>query len=378
VRNRRRPLNLIRLGPAKEVEGESHLPTRIHAALALSLGGALILTGCGSSGGASSSGEVKAGKVVTIATHDSWAMDKKVMADFTAKTGITVKIQAQGDAGQLTNKLVLTKGDPIADGVFGIDNTFASRAIGEGVLDEYDATDEAPSVSRFDLPGGDHYVTPIDYGDVCVNVDDTWFAKKHLAPPKTLDDLVRPAYKGLFVTPGATTSSPGLAFLLATIGAYGDGWTSYWKKLVANDVKVDAGWTDAYEVDFTAGGGNGSKPIVLSYSSSPPFTVPKGGTKPTTSALLDTCFRQVEYAGVLKGAKNPKGAQEFIDFMMTREFQQALPDNMYVYPVDTTIPLPPGWATWAKTATKPYDVAPADITKHRTDWLRSWRDITTG
>jgi thiamine transport system substrate-binding protein len=354
--------------------------TRLIAGAAL-LGLGLTAAACGSSntsGDAATSAGAKPGKTVVIATHDSWAMTKEVMAEFTKETGITVKTQQHGDAGELTNKLVLTKDHPLADGVFGIDNTFASRAVDEGVLDKYDAHQPA-SAKAFALPGdAAHYLTPIDYGDVCVNIDDTWFAQHHLAPPKTFDDLAAPAYKGLLVTPGATTSSPGLAFLVATIGTYGDGWKDYWKKLVANDVKIDSGWEDAYTVDFTAGGGHGDRPIVVSYSSSPPFTVPKGGAKPTTSALLDTCFRQVEYAGVLKGAKNPKGAQEFIDFMLRKQFQAALPENMYVYPVDTTVGLPADWAKWAPTAPHPVEVSAADITTHRTEWLRDWRDVTSG
>ncbi|RNL62207.1 thiamine ABC transporter substrate-binding protein [Nocardioides marmoriginsengisoli] len=336
---------------------------------------AAALAGCGSD-------EPKAdrpeSKTITLATHDSWNMDKKVLADFTEQTGITVKLQAHGDAGALTNKLVLTKDDPLADGVFGIDNTFATRAIDEGVLAKYTPMVLPGSVKSFALTGDDAgYLTPIDYGDVCINVDDTWFAAKKLAPPKTFDDLADPRYKNLLVVPGATSSSPGLAFLLATIGTYGDDWKDYWSDLLDNGVKIDAGWSDAYEVDFTAGGGKGDRPIVLSYSSSPPFTVPEGGDEPTTSALLDTCFRQVEYAGVLAGAKNPKNMQKFIDFMTTREFQAALPDNMYVYPVDTTTPLPEGWDTWAPTAPKPVVVPASEITEKRADWLREWRDLTT-
>ncbi|MBW8750615.1 MAG: thiamine ABC transporter substrate-binding protein [Propionibacteriales bacterium] len=347
----------------------------IAAATALALGSALGLAGCGSDAG-SSKGSTDS-KTVTIATHDSWAMSKEVMAEFKKETGITVKIQPHGDAGELTNKLVLTKGHPLADGVFGIDNTFASRAVDEGVLARYDAK-QPGSAAQFALDGdAGRYLTPIDFGDVCVNIDDTWFAKKKLAPPATFDDLADPAYKNLFVAPGATSSSPGLAFLVATIGAKGDGWKDYWHKLVDNGLKIDAGWEDAYTVDFTAGGGNGDRPIVVSYSSSPPFTVPKGADKPTTSALLDTCFRQVEYAGVLKGADNPKGAQEFIDFMLSHDFQAALPDNMYVYPVDASVALPDGWKTWAPTSPDPVEVSPADITAHRSDWLRDWRDITS-
>ena len=276
-----------------------------------STGGALLLlsallAGCGSGGGSDT-------KTLVVATHDSWAMSKSVMKEFTEQTGITVKVQPQGDAGELTNRLVLTKDAPTADGFYGIDNTFSSRAVDAGIV----AGDE---------------LTPIDYGDVCVNVDDAWFAKRKLAPPRTLDDLTKPAYKGLFVTPGATTSSPGLAFLLTTIAAKGAGWQGYWKALMANGTKIDAGWTDAWDVDYTAGGGKGTRPIVLSYSSSPPDTVPQGGTTPTTSALLDTCFRQVEYAGVLHGSGNASGMRKFIAFMRGHDFQAALPEQMYVYP----------------------------------------------
>jgi thiamine transport system substrate-binding protein len=210
-----------------------------------------------------------------------------------------------------------------------------------------------------------------------VNVDDVWFRKHDRKPPTSLEDLTRPAYKGLFVTPGATTSSPGLAFLLATIARYGDHWPAYWKRLMANDAKLTAGWDDAYEVDFTAGGGNGDRPIVLSYDSSPPFTIPQGGHRPTTSALLDTCFRQVEYAGVLKGAKNPSGAKAFVRFMTQRAFQEALPDTMYVFPVDSGASLPPAWARWAKVPSHPFDVPPAKIAAHRDVWLREWTDLTS-
>ncbi|MFL6023137.1 MAG: thiamine ABC transporter substrate binding subunit [Marmoricola sp.] len=341
----------------------------------LLLVGALALAGCGSDQKAAPK---TAGKTLVVATHNSWAMSKDVMAEFTKQTGITVKIATNGDAGELTNKLVLTKDDPIADGVYGIDNTFATRAIDAGVLARYSSSAEASSAKQFALAGnGDGFLTPIDYSDVCVNVDNTWFAKKKLAPPTTLDDLAAPAYRGLTVTEGAKTSSTGLAFLLATIGKYGaDGWQGYWKKLVANGLKVDKDWENAYEVDFTAGGGHGDRPIAVSYSSSPPFTIPKGQTKPTTSALLDTCFRQVEFAGVLKGSKNPIGMQEFIDFMSKQSFQKALPDNMYVYPVDTTTTLPAGWATYAPVAPKPYAVDPADITANRDTWLRAWSDVT--
>ncbi len=356
--------------------------TRASALVALTSAAALGLTAC-SVGGTSDQGggAGKKNTQVVVATHDSWAMSKAVMRQFTKQTGYTVKIESNGDAGQLTNKLVLTKGSPIADMTYGIDNTFASRAVDQGVLAPYTPATEADSAKRFEPADqqGAADLTPVDYSDVCVNVDDTWFAKHRLAEPRTLDDLTKPAYKDLLVTPGASTSSTGLAFLLATVGKYGEnGWQGYWKRLMANGAKVTSGWSDAYEVDFTAGGGKGDRPIVVSYASSPPFTIPKGGSKPTTSALLDTCFRQVEYAGLLHGAKNPAGAKAFIDFMQQKSFQAALPDNMYVFPVDAGVALPPQWARFAKVADHPYTVDPATIDANRDAWLRTWTDIATG
>ena len=347
------------------------------AGLTLALGSAAACSVGGTTDEATGSGGEN--RTVVVATHDSWAMSKAVLREFTSRTGYTVKVEPNGDAGQLTNKLVLTKGSPIADMVYGIDNTFASRAVGEGVLADYTPRHLAPSASSYALDDSTEaaQLTPVDYGDVCVNVDDTWFARHKVTPPKSLDDLTNPDYRGLFVTPGASSSSPGLAFLLATVAKYGDAWPSYWQKLMANDAKITSGWSDAYEVDFTAGGGNGDRPLVLSYASSPPFTIPKGGTRPTTSALLDTCFRQVEYAGVLKGGQNPKGAQAFIDFMEQKAFQEALPDNMYVFPVDRDAALPTDWERYAKVAPRPYTVAPAEIAKNRDTWLREWSDVTT-
>jgi thiamine transport system substrate-binding protein len=335
--------------------------------------GAVLVAGLAGCGGAESDHTTQ----VVIATHDSWAAPRKLIQRFEKQSGYSVRIVPNGDAGEVTNKLVLTKDAPIADGVYGIDNTFASRAVDEGVLADYRSA-RLPT-GPYDLPGdAAKKLTPVDWGDVCVNVDDAWFANHHLAEPRSLDDLVKPAYKDLFVTPGAATSSPGFAFLLATVGRYGeDGWQQYWTRLMANGAKLTSGWTDAYEVDYTAGGGHGERPIVLSYNTDPAYTIPKGGSRPTTSALLDTCYRQVEYAGVLRGARNPAGAKAFVDFLESTAFQDSLPDNMYVFPVSRRATLPAAWARWAKPADHPIEVDPAEIAAHRDDWLQTWGDLTT-
>lgn len=313
-------------------------------------------------------------KDVVLVTHDSFVLPKQLVAQFDQQSGYHLVVHAAGDGGTLTNKLVLTKGDPTGDVAFGVDNTFASRALDADVFARYDVS-LPPGASRYLLPGDDHRLAPVDNGNVCVNVDTTWFSAHHLAPPRTLGDLTEPAYRGLLAVPGATTSSTGLAFLLATIGRYGAHWSSYWTALMANGATVTNGWSQAYETDFTQGGGRGHLPIVVSYDSSPAFTVPKGAHTSTSKALLDTCFRQVEYAGVLTGAHNVAGARAFVDFLLSPAVQKALPDAMYVFPVRAGTPLPTAWAKYAVQPPHPFSVSPARISAHRDAWLRQWSDI---
>jgi thiamine transport system substrate-binding protein len=336
----------------------------------------LTVSACSTMGEQSEDEATTSGEVVLV-THDSFVLPPKLIRQFEDESGFDLVVRAAGDAGTLTNKLVLTKDDPTGDVAFGVDNTFASRALDEGVFAPYDFEQPA-GVDDFELPGDDnHALTPVDNANVCVNVDDTWFAEHDLAPPATLDDLTDPAYKDLFVLPGAATSSPGMAFLLATIAEYGDAWPGYWEDLMANGAQLTSGWSDAYEVDFTQGGGKGDRPIVLSYDSSPAFTVPEGSDTSTTSALLDTCFRQVEYAGVLEGAKNVPGAEALVRFLVGPQVQAALPESMYVFPVVADTKLPAEWASYAEQPTEPYAVDPADIAENRDDWLREWSDVTS-
>jgi thiamine transport system substrate-binding protein len=314
---------------------------------------------------------------VVLVTHESFALPKKLVRQFEDESGIDLEVRASGDAGELTTKLAVTRDNPIGDVAFGVDNTFASRALDEEVFDELDVT-LPDGVEDYVVPGDDgDRMAPVDVGHVCVNVDTTWFAERDLDPPATLDDLADPAYEGLFVTPSALSSSPGLAFLMTTVAAYGDGWPAYWEDLLANDTLVVDGWSDAYYGDFTQGGEGGRRPIVLSYDSSPAFTVPKGSDESSTSALLDTCFRQVEYAGVLAGAANPDGGREVVEFLLSPQVQAALPESMYVFPVRDDVELPVDWAEHAEQPSDPYVVDPADIAANRDTWLQEWRDLVT-
>jgi thiamine transport system substrate-binding protein len=332
----------------------------------------LLLAGC-SLGGGGDSGERK----VVLVTHDSFAMSDAVMKDFTRRTGITIDVRKLGDAGALTNQLVLTKGSPIGDVAFGVDTTFASRALDEDVFAPY----------QVKVPGGPadyalddtNRLAAVDRGDVCLNIDPAALATKGVPEPTSYTDLVKPEYKDMLVVEDPATSSPGLAFLLGTIAKLGDGggWEAYWKSLKANGVKVVSGWEEAYTQDFSGSSGKGPRPIVVSYASSPSAEVDDKGN-PRTKAVLNTCFRQVEYAGVLNNAKHADDAKKVMDFLLSEQFQSQVPEQMYVYPVRVGVRLP---AAWLRAAPLPDDsgrLPGRDIQQNRERWISEWRGIVEG
>lgn len=350
---------------------------RRHVITALLLALTTGLSGCSLAGGDASPSDGGAGDTVTLVTHDSFALSDGVLEQFTQATGIQVVLRTGGDAGALTNQLVLTKDAPIADVAYGVDNSFASRALDAGVFAPYTSPAATQGADRYAVPGSDA-LTAVDVSDVCVNVDTRYFAAKGLAVPATLDDLAAPQYKGLTEVQNPATSSPGLAFLLATVAKYGpDGWEDYWTRLKANDVAVADGWTQAYTVDFSGSSGNGPKPIVVSYASSPPAESVDGAAPPT-KALLDTCFRQVEYAGVVAGTQHERAAQQLVDFLLSPAVQADVPGSMYVYPVQEGTPLPADWAQYAPTPSNPLSVDPAEIAANRESWTQTWRSLVQG
>ena len=310
---------------------------------------------------------------VTVLTHDSFHVSEDLVKAFTSETGYTLKFATFGDAGALVNKLVLAKDAPQGDAVFGIDNTYATRALDQGVIDT-SATVTLPKGAEGYVIANTPALAPIDVSDVCLNIDTGYFAGKGLTPPATFEDLAKPEYKGLLVAINPTNSSPGMAWLLATIGHFGaGGFSDYWKQLVACDVRIAEDWTTAYETDFSAGG-KGTYPVVVSYASSPSFTVSDDGASSSTSALLDTAFRQVEYAGVLKGAANPEGGKAFVTWMLSKAVQEDIPGQMYMYPVLSDAALPEALTKFGPLSSAPVSVDPKEITAHREEWLNTWTE----
>ncbi len=313
------------------------------------------------------------GQEVTVVTHDSFAVPDDVLEAFEAESGLTLNFVAPGDAGALVNQLVLTKDAPLGDVVFGVDNTFASRALDEGVFAEYVSEVPAAADAAAYAIDGSTALTAVDFSDVCLNYDLGWFEESDVDAPTGLADLTDPAYEGLLSVTNPATSSPGLALLLASVAEFGDDWEQFWESLAENDLRVTASWSDTYFVDFSAPNYDGDYPIVLSYASSPPSEVIDG--EPTTAALLDSCFRQVEYAGVLAGAENPAAGEAVIDWLLSDDFQASVAENMYVYPVSTQVDVPAEWAAHAPLADEPHTLDPDQISTNRNEWIDAWTSI---
>ncbi|MDQ4077097.1 MAG: thiamine ABC transporter substrate-binding protein [Chloroflexota bacterium] len=310
-------------------------------------------------------------RVVRLVTHESFNATEEVLDLFEEEYNAEIQIVPLGDTGQMVNQSILSKNNPLGDVMFGIDNTFLSRALEEELFVPYESPNLGAVQEEF-IIDPEHRVTPIDYGDVCLNYDIDFFENFGLPAPTTLEDLVEPEYEGMTVVQNPATSSPGLAFLLATVGHFGeDGWEEYWAALRDNDVLVTSGWSEAYFEHFTEGGGEGDRPIVVSYASSPPFT---GGT--TASVVGDeSCFRQIEFAGVLQNAENPELAQALIDFMLTEPFQNDVPQQMFVFPVIEDATLPESFMQSAQVPENPVTLDPEFIEENRDELIERWTEI---
>lgn len=348
----------------------------------LAICAAIALSACSSSLPANRTATVKLDKTasgqgeVTLVTYDSFPLSDESIAAFKQETGYDLKVVKSGDGVELTNKIVLTKDAPLGDAVFGLDNNTAGDVVKAEALQEFTG-ELAPSVAK--LRGSEKQLVPVDQGEVCVNYDIAYFQEKGLKPPASFDDLIAQPYKKLTVVESPQSSTPGLAFLLATIKNKGqEGWQDYWKALKANGVKVVDSWDTAFNADFTAGSnGNNSAayPIMVSYASSPAWAVNEAGDATTIGNVPSTCYRQVEYAGVLKNAKNPQGASALVEFLTQETAQKDLVENNYMYPVLSDVSLPTPLEKFGAPSGQAQALENQEVSQNRESWVRTWTEI---
>ena len=336
----------------------------------------LLITACAPQATATSPAKPQA---ITVMTHDSFSVSEEVVAAFETANNAKVIFLQSGDAGAVLNKAILTKEAPLADILYGVDNTFLSRALEADIFEPYASPELVNIPDAFKLDASNHAL-PVDYGDVCINYDKKYFANNSLAVPQSLEDLTKPEYTNLLVVENPATSSTGLAFLLATVAHFGeDGYLDYWGDLKANDVVVVDGWETAYYTNFSASSGKGSQPMVVSYGTSPAaeviFADPPIDDAPTASILgPDTCFRQIEFVGILKGTQNRALAEKFVDFMISPAFQLDVPMQMFVYPANSTVTLPEPFTKYSQAPEQTATLAPDIIAANRDKWIQAWTD----
>ncbi len=315
---------------------------------------------------------------LNIMTHDSFAISEALVAAFQDQYQVEVRFLALGDTGSAVNKAVLAKNAPLADVFYGVDNTFLSRALEEGIFEAYESPLLANIPPEFQLDP-QHRALPVDYGDVCLNYEIAYFAERGLTPPQTLEDLLKPEYKGLLVVEHPATSSPGLAFLFATVSRFGDpGYLEYWQGLAENELKVVSDWDTAYYGEFTQWGGQ--YPLVVSYNSSPPFELiyadPPLESPPTAAVTgAGSCYRQIEFAGILVGTKNRDLAEKFIDFLLSPAFQGEMPLQMAVFPVNPQAQIDETFTQFLAPPENPATLDPTLIAEKREDWINAWTEV---
>ncbi|HUF38952.1 MAG TPA: thiamine ABC transporter substrate-binding protein [Anaerolineales bacterium] len=317
------------------------------------------------------------GRTLTVMTHDSFVISEDVLAAFEEEHGVEVEILLSGDTGTMVNSAVLSKGVPLADVLYGVDNTYLSRALEAEIFEPYESPLLAGVPDEFKLDP-DLGALPIDWGDVCLNYEIAYFEQNDLPVPGSLEDLLLPEFRGLLTVQNPATSSPGLAFLLATIGHFGEGgYLDYWAGLVENEVSVVNDWETAYYSEFSRWGG--PDPLVVSYGSSPPFEVifaEEPVDAPPTGAITadGTCFRQIEFAGILAGTENRGLAEAWIDFMLSIPFQEDIPLNMFVFPVHPEASLQSEFVDYLAVPDNPVRLDPAVIAANRETWIQAWTE----
>ena len=336
----------------------------------------LLLAACSPQATATQSTEPE---TITLMTHDSFSVSKEVVKAFEESNHAKIVFLKSGDAGAALNKAILTKEAPLADLLFGVDNTFLSRALEGDIFEAYESPALNAIPDQFKLDPSNRAL-PVDYGDVCINYDKAYFADNNLAIPQSLEDLTKPEYKGLLVVENPATSSTGLAFMLATVAHFGDSFADYWQALKDNDVVVVDGWETAYYTNFSASSGHGPQPLVVSYGTSPAVEVvfaEKPMDEAPTASILgpDTCFRQIEFVGILQGTKHRPLAEKFVDFMLGKQFQEDVPLQMFVYPVNPSAGLPEEFTKYAQAPEQAAALAPDVIAENRDAWIQAWTDV---
>lgn len=311
-----------------------------------------------------------ADKTLTVYTYESfiseWGPGPKVKAAFEKTCDCKVNFVGITDGVALLSRLKLEGASAKADVVLGLDTNLTAEAKETGLFEASGVDTAAVKV-----PGGfkDDVFVPYDYGHFAVIYD----SKVVTNPPKSLKELVEgdPAQKIAIQDP--RTSTPGLGLLLWVKAVYGDKAGEAWQKLNRRVLTVTPGWSEAYGL-FT----KGEVPLVLSYTTSPAYhIVADKETRYQAAAFSEGHYAQIEVAGLLKNAPEKELGRAFLRFMLTPGFQDAIPENNWMWPAAaTSAPLDAAFDTLVKPE-KTLLFSPEEVAKNRKAWVDEWLAAST-
>lgn len=338
---------------------------RATPALLLSLG--VLAVGCS----APFAEEGQEQRRVTLVTDESWELPRELRAAFERQTELRLVHRKVGRTpAELVEELAKRKGKPFGEVIAGIDTATAARALASGTLAPYTSPEANKGQQRFSVDKQQR-LSAVDLQTVCVNVDDDWFAERDETPPERAADLTEPAYRRLLAVPSPQTTAEGTGFLLGSVAREGDGgWRPFWSRLKDNGVQILAS-TGEVRAAYTAAGEKGDRPLVVGSATMPGEL--SDSDEATTSVLDDSCHQQVRYAGVLAEANNAQRAGMLLDFLLTQQFQQAVPEAFGTYPVREGVELPDGWDELAAHPTDATTLPARDADAGRKAWVERWR-----
>ncbi|MFC7778472.1 thiamine ABC transporter substrate binding subunit [Pantoea sp. GCM10028869] len=306
--------------------------------------------------------------VLTVYTYDSfsadWGPGPAVKKAFEAQCDCELKYVALEDGVSLLNRVRMEGKNSKADVVLGLDNNLVQAAEKTGLFAE-----SSVDTRSLKLPDGWNNQTfiPFDYGYFAFVYD----KNKLKNPPKSLKELVESPEKWRVIYEDPRTSTPGLGLLLWMQKVYGDNAADAWQKLAQKTVTVTKGWSEAYGLFL-----KGESDLVLSYTTSPAYHIIEEKKENYAAAeFSEGHYLQVEVAAQLASSKQPKLAQQFMQFMVSPAFQQTIPTGNWMYPVIKS-DLPAGYQTLQVPA-KALQFTPAEVADHRAAWISAWQSAVS-
>ena len=311
-----------------------------------------------------------AGETLTIYTYDSftseWGPGPVIEAAFESQCGCDVEWVAVDDAALLLTRLRLEGDKTEADIVLGLDTNLMAEAKATGLLQSHGI-----DMAGLDLPiaWDDPVFVPFDYGYFAIVYD----SERLREPPTSLAELVENGDGPKLIIQDPRTSTPGLGLLLWVRDVYGDDAAAAWTKLNERILTVTKGWGEAYGLFL-----DGEAPMVLSYTTSPVYHQIVDETDRYRAAIFaEGHYLQIELAAMTAGTENMQLARDFMAFVLSHDFQEAIPTGNWMYPA---IDLGDGLAQAFHDLPRPPQallIDPDEVAAHRSQWIDDWLGAMT-